>query len=139
MSHSSVRRRDTAHAASCYTSPSQIQIEPYLHCSIAIYVTTTLLPYRMSAAEVLPRCCRRYATPHHGYLEKKGLSRCSAGMGLMGFRLPSGEDGDNCVLSISLRCATAFGCKDSMQLLLTCTLRMAVHFDLFLPIFLNLA
>ena len=44
---------------------------------------------------------------------KKGLSRCSAGMGLMGFRLPSGNDGDNCVLSISLRCATAFGCKDS--------------------------
>ena len=49
---------------------------------------------------------------------KKGLSRCSAGMGLMGFRLPSGNDGDNCVLSISLRCATAFGCKDSVQLFL---------------------
>ena len=75
-----------------------------LHCHICHHYITTIQNVRCRGA---------------GRSRKKGLSRCSAGMGLMGFRLPSGDDGDNCVLSISLRCATAFGCKDSMQLLLT--------------------
>ena len=32
-------------------------------------------------------------------------------MALMGFHLPQGTDGDNCVLSISLRCASAMAVR----------------------------
>ena len=32
-------------------------------------------------------------------------------MALMGFHLPQGIDGDNCVLSISLRCASAMAVR----------------------------
>ena len=127
MSRSSVRR-DAAHAGQ-RAIPVRYKQNPI--CIAPLPYMSPLHYYHIECP--LPRRRRRCAAPRRS--RKKGLSRCSAGMGLMGFRLPSGDDGDNCVLSISLRCATAFGCKDSMQLLLTCTQSMAVHFDLFLPIF----
>ena len=105
MSRSTVRR-DAARRSVLYQPKSDTNrtLFALLYCHICHHYITTIQNVRCRGA---------------GRSRKKGLSRCSAGMGLMGFRLPSGDDGDNCVLSISLRCATAFGCKDSMQLLLT--------------------
>ena len=89
--------------------PAQVRYKQNPICIAPLPYMSPLHYYHIECP--LPRRRRRCAAPRRS--RKKGLSRCSAGMGLMGFRLPSGDDGDNCVLSISLRCATAFGCKDS--------------------------